>query len=74
MPEDTYTSSQVARILSLTDRRVRQMLEAGELKGEKEEEAGRWKVYRWSVHARRERQTAHEEMYEGWYLHMEAEE
>jgi excisionase family DNA binding protein len=48
--EDTYTPSQVAKILRLTPHRVRQMLNAGELEGE-QDEGGRWHVPQRAVHA-----------------------
>jgi excisionase family DNA binding protein len=45
---ETYTPKEAGRILGITDERIRQMLEAGELEGEKR--GGRWHVYQWSVH------------------------
>ena len=46
---DFYTPGQAARILQLTDRHVRHMLEAGELEGEKAEN-GRWRIPQREVH------------------------
>ena len=45
---ETYTPKEAGRILGITDERIRQMLEAKELEGEKR--GGRWHVYQWSVH------------------------
>jgi hypothetical protein len=52
-PEDqdrgeTYTPIEAGRVLGVSDERVRQLVEAGEIEGEKR--AGRWHVYRMSVH------------------------
>jgi hypothetical protein len=52
---DHYTPSQAARILSrsgrkVSERRIRQMLQAGELEGE-QTETGRWKIPQSVVHA-----------------------
>lgn len=38
---DVYTAPQAARVLGISDRRVRQMLEAGELEGERDS-SGKW--------------------------------
>ena len=46
--DETYSPKEAGRILGITDERIRQMLEAGELEGEKR--GGRWHVYQWSVH------------------------
>ncbi len=48
--EDAYTAPQAARILGLSDRRVRQMLEAGELGGERDA-SGKWWIPQRAVHA-----------------------
>jgi hypothetical protein len=48
--EDAYTAPQAARILGLSDRRVRQMLEAGELGGERDA-SGKWWILQRAVHA-----------------------
>ncbi len=61
--EDLYTPAEAERILARTDkpvteRRIRQMLQAGELKGRKDER-GRWYVLQSEVHRLRdERRTA----------------
>lgn len=52
--EETYSPVEASRILSrggrsLTERRIRQMLQAGELEGEKDE-GGRWRLPRRVVH------------------------
>ncbi len=61
--EDVYTPAEAERILArtdkpITDRRIRQMLQAGELEGRKDE-GGRWHVLQSEVHRLRgERRTA----------------
>jgi len=52
--EDTYTLREAERILTrsdkpLTERRIRQMLQAGELEGYRDED-GRWHVAQHEVH------------------------
>jgi excisionase family DNA binding protein len=47
--EDTYTAPQAARVLGISDRRVRQMLEAGELEGEGDS-SGKWRIPQRVVH------------------------
>jgi excisionase family DNA binding protein len=52
-PEDqdrgeTYTPQEAGRVLGVSGERIRQLLEAKEIEGEKR--AGRWRVYRVSVH------------------------
>jgi hypothetical protein len=52
-PEDqdrgeTYTPIEAGRVLGVSDERIRQLIDAGEIAGEKR--AGRWHVYRLSVH------------------------
>ncbi len=47
--QDTYTTAEASRILRRTSRRVLQMLEAGELEGEKDA-AGRWRIPQRAVH------------------------
>ncbi len=49
---DTYSVPEAAKVLRVTDGRVRQLLDAGEIEGEKD--GGRWRVYQASVHARLE--------------------
>ena len=46
---DTYSSSEAARILRKSNRRVLQMLETGELEGSKNE-SGRWRIPQRAVH------------------------
>lgn len=50
--EDTYSVPETAKILNVTPGRVRQLLDAGELDGQKD--GGRWRVAQRSVHARLE--------------------
>jgi excisionase family DNA binding protein len=52
-PEDqdrseTYTPLEAGRVLGVSDERIRQLIDAGEIEGEKR--GGRWRVYRASVH------------------------
>ncbi len=51
---DSYTPAQAAHILRLTPTRVRQLLQAGELDGERDG-AGHWWIRARAVHARLER-------------------
>src|SRR5215204_5305024 len=59
---ETYTPAEAAKVLGLTDRRVRTLAGEGRIEGERTE-AG-WKLFRWSVHsfrdARRERNASTE--------------
>lgn len=48
--EDAYTAPQAARVLGLSDRRVRQMLEGGDLEGERDG-SGKWWIPQRAVHA-----------------------
>lgn len=48
--EDAYTAPQAARVLGLSDRRIRQMLEAGEMEGERDA-SGKWWIPQRAVHA-----------------------
>ena len=50
MEEDTYTTGQAARILKVTDRGVRKMLERGELEA-RQDERGRHLIPQRAVHA-----------------------
>jgi excisionase family DNA binding protein len=57
-PEDqdrgeTYTPIEAGRVLGVSDERIRQLIDAGEIEGEKR--GGRWRVYRASVHDQLER-------------------
>ncbi|CAA9447220.1 MAG: hypothetical protein AVDCRST_MAG80-1894 [uncultured Rubrobacteraceae bacterium] len=47
--KDTYTTAEVGRILRRSNRRILQMLETGELEGEKDE-SGRWRIPQRVVH------------------------
>jgi excisionase family DNA binding protein len=49
--EDTYTTGEAARILRVTESRVRQMLAAGELEGGRDLN-GRWRIPQRAVHER----------------------
>ena len=52
--EDYYTTGEAARILRVTEARVRQMLGAGELEGSRDPVSDRWRIPQHAVHARRE--------------------
>ncbi len=47
-PGETYTPLQAGRVRRVSDERIRQLLEAKEIEGEKR--SGRWHVFPWSVH------------------------
>jgi excisionase family DNA binding protein len=49
--EDTYTTGEAARILRVTESRVRQMLKAGELEGSRDVNE-RWRIPQRAVHER----------------------
>jgi excisionase family DNA binding protein len=51
--EDWYTTTEAARLLGVGDSRIRQMLLAGELEGERDPITERWKIPQHAVHARR---------------------
>jgi excisionase family DNA binding protein len=51
---DSYTPVQVAQILHVTPTRVRQLLQSGELEGERDE-AGHWRIPSRAVHEHLER-------------------
>jgi excisionase family DNA binding protein len=55
---ETYSVEETAKVLGLTDGRVRQMLRAGELEGEHEGGDPRrpWRVPKWAVHALKDQQ------------------
>jgi hypothetical protein len=55
--EDFYSVEKAAKLLGRTPERIRQMLRAGELEGEHEgdDPHAAWKVYQFSVNARRDR-------------------
>ncbi len=46
---DVYTAPQAARVLGISDRRVRQMIESGELEGERDT-SGKWWIQQRAVH------------------------
>ncbi len=48
--EEAYNPAEAARVLGVSDRRVRQLLEAGDLEGG-QDASGRWKTPRRAVHA-----------------------
>jgi excisionase family DNA binding protein len=52
--EDYYTTGEAARILKVTEARVRQMLGAGELEGTRDPVSDRWRIPQHAVHARLE--------------------
>jgi excisionase family DNA binding protein len=52
--EDYYTTGEAARILKVTEARVRQMLGAGELEGSRDPVSDRWRIPQHAVHARLE--------------------
>ena len=54
MVEDVYTTGEAARILRVTESRVRQMLASGELEGSRDVN-GRWQIPQHAVHARLDR-------------------
>jgi len=67
--EETYSPSEASRILSrggrsLTERRIRQMLQGGELEGEKDE-GGRWRLPRRVVHELLTERRENEQVREG---------
>jgi excisionase family DNA binding protein len=49
---DYYTVSEAAKVLSVTDRRVRALAQEGRIEGERME--GGWKLFRYSVHSFRD--------------------
>jgi excisionase family DNA binding protein len=60
--DEFYTPVEAAKVLGITDRRVRALASEGRIEGERTE-AG-WKLFRWSVHSfrdeRRERSVSSE--------------
>ncbi|MDP9488047.1 MAG: hypothetical protein M3Q49_20035 [Actinomycetota bacterium] len=67
--EETYSPSEASRILSrggrsLTERRIRQMLQGGELEGEKDG-GGRWRLPRRVVHGLLTERRENEQLREG---------
>jgi excisionase family DNA binding protein len=51
--EDYYTTTESARILGITEGRVRQLLNSGELEGKRDVNE-RWRIPQHAVHARKE--------------------
>ena len=49
-----YTTGEAARILRVTEQRVRQMLGSGELEGTRDPSTERWRIPQHAVHARLE--------------------
>jgi excisionase family DNA binding protein len=64
--QDSYTPSQAARVLGLTDRHVRHMLDGGELEGEKAEN-GRWSIPQHAVHRKLEEKRRRLPAGTAWY-------
>jgi excisionase family DNA binding protein len=67
--EETYSPVEASRILSrggrtLSERRIRQMLQGGELEGERDD-GGRWRIPRRTVHRLLEDRRDHEQIREG---------
>jgi hypothetical protein len=58
--DDYYTTGETARILGLTEGRIRQLLLAGELEGERDPLHDRWRIPQHAVHARKEQSTSQE--------------
>jgi len=52
--EDYYTTGEAARVLKVTEARVRQMLGAGELEGARDPVSDRWRIPQHAVHVRLE--------------------
>jgi len=54
MEGDYYTTGEAARILKVTEARVRQMLGAGEMEGSRDPVSDRWRIPQHAVHTRLE--------------------
>jgi excisionase family DNA binding protein len=54
--QEVYTVAEAAKVLGITDRRVLQLVDGGELEAQRE--GSRWKVFRRSVHALRDSRRA----------------
>ena len=74
MEEDTYTVDEAARILRVTQHRVRQMLREGGLAGERDEASGRWSIPQRAVHAMLEERREREALSEAAQNPVEAQE
>ena len=48
--KDYYTLTEAAQVLEVTQRRLLEMLETGEIEGERDSQSSRWKVSKHSVH------------------------
>jgi excisionase family DNA binding protein len=59
MTDDYYTTGEAARVLGLTEGRIRQLLLAGELEGERDLN-DRWRIPQAAVHARKDESTSRE--------------
>jgi excisionase family DNA binding protein len=57
--EETYNTTEAARVLRVTESRVRQLLAAGELEGTRDRN-GRWQLPQRAVHERMERRAPRE--------------
>jgi excisionase family DNA binding protein len=57
MEGDTYTTGEAARILGVTETRIRQLLLSGELEGTRDMNE-LWRIPQHAVHARKEQQNA----------------
>jgi excisionase family DNA binding protein len=56
--QEYYTVSEAAKVLSISERRVRQIAQDGKLEGVRSEDG--WKLFRYSVHGFRDRRAAQE--------------
>ena len=54
--QEYYTVSEAAKVLDISERRVRQIAQVGKVEGERSEEG--WKLFRYSVHDFRDRREA----------------
>jgi len=50
--QEIYTPAEAAKVLGMTDRRVRGLAQEGRIEGERTETG--WKLFRWSVHSFRD--------------------
>jgi excisionase family DNA binding protein len=50
--QEIYTPAEAAKVLGITDRRVRGLAQEGRIEGERAETG--WKLFRWSVHSFRD--------------------
>ena len=54
--QEFYTVSEAAKVLDISERRVRQIAQDGKVEGERSEDG--WKLFRYSVHGFRDRREA----------------